>query len=155
MDRKSAHRGGFTLIELLAVVAILAILFGVALPKYYGYAADARKATCKGTLGGVRAGIASFYADKAINSITTRYPTLPELETIGTVMQEIIPDNPYDNGATPNKVNSATTGDASARTVPASGGAGGWAYYDGTASSNSNAVFYANTDTVTPSEKDF
>ncbi len=154
MDRKSAHRGGFTLIELLAVVVILAILTGVALPKYYGYAADARKATCKGTLGGVRAGIASFYADKAINSITTRYPTLVELETIGTVMQEIIPDNPYDNGATPNNVNLATTGEVGPRTAPVASGAGGWAYYPGDASTT-NAVFYANTDTATISENDF
>ena len=152
MDRKNANRGGFTLIELIAVIVILAILAGVALPKYFDYAAKAKDAACKGTLGGVRAGVANFYADKAINSVTTRYPTLVELETIGAVMQEIIPDNPYDAGATPNDVVAATTGQAAARTLI--GGGGGWAYYDG-AASTSNAIFYANTDTATISENDF
>ncbi|MCH8005131.1 MAG: prepilin-type N-terminal cleavage/methylation domain-containing protein [Planctomycetes bacterium] len=87
-------RKGFTLIELMAVVVILAILAGVALPKFFNYAAQSKVAATKGTLGGVRAGIANFYADKAINSATSRYPTLAELS--GTsVMLEILPDNPY------------------------------------------------------------
>ena len=55
-------RRGFTLIELIAVV-VLAILAGVALPKYFDYAAQAKVSACKGALGGVRSAIANFYAN--------------------------------------------------------------------------------------------
>ena len=71
------NRKGFTLIELMAVIVILAILAGVALPKYFDYAEQAKIASCKGTLGGVRAGIANFYANKAINT-TAAYPVLAD-----------------------------------------------------------------------------
>ena len=94
MKRNTVTRRAFTLIELIAVVVILAILSGVALPKYFDYAADAKKSACKGALGGVRAAIANFYANSAIAGTAT-YPTLAELETVGTVLQEQIPENPY------------------------------------------------------------
>ena len=89
-------RRGFTLIELVAVIVVLAILAGVALPKYFDYASQARESACKGILGGVRAGIASFYANEAING-AARYPTLLEIQALGTVMQEPVPENPYNS----------------------------------------------------------
>ncbi|MHC4081373.1 MAG: type IV pilin protein, partial [Planctomycetota bacterium] len=93
MHRNSVVRKGFTLIELMAVVLILAILAGVALPKFFNYQAQAREASCKGTLGGVRAGIANFYANEAISG-SAAYPTLTQL-TDGSTMQETLPENPY------------------------------------------------------------
>ena len=153
---RNTLRKGFTLIELMAVVVILAILAGVALPKFFSYAAQSKLAAVKGGLGGVRAGIANFYADKAINSATSRYPTLVEL-TGGSVMMEILPDNPY--YASPaskasNAVQLTTTVADSA--VPRAIGAvnEGWRYYSG-GGTGSRAVFWANTDTLTPTEKDF
>lgn len=146
MKRNSAVRAGFTLIELMAVVLILAILAGVALPRFFDYRDEARVASCKGTLGGVRAGVANFYANGAITGGTAVYPTLAELTTIGTVMQEAIPDNPYDGGANPGDVNAALKAESDARTIPVAAGAGGWAYYDGGGANP--AVFYANTNNV-------
>jgi prepilin-type N-terminal cleavage/methylation domain-containing protein len=140
MKPTKRSRAGFTLIELMAVVMILAILVGVALPKFFDYQTQAREAGCKGTLGGVRAGIANFYANIAVTTGSVAYPTLAEL-TDGSTMQERIPDNPY---ASSNDVTAATTGQSAARTVI--GGGAGWAYYDGT--SGGNAVFYANTNSV-------
>src|SRR5688572_33061977 len=93
MRRSSPIRTGFTLIELIAVIVVLAILAGVALPKYFDYSAQARASSCKGTLGGVRAGIANFYANSAISG-TAVYPTFAQLNTLGTVMQELLPPNP-------------------------------------------------------------
>ncbi len=153
MRRTSIMRRGFTLIELIAVVVILAILAGVALPRYFDYAAQAKSAATKGTLGGCRSGIANFLANEAITSPPAIYPTLAELNTLGTVMQEAIPDNPYDTGANPNVVNLATVGEAAARTVPVLSGTGGWAYYVDNALTPPAYTFYANTNTV--GENDF
>ena len=153
MRRTSMMRRGFTLIELIAVVVILAILAGVALPRYFDYAAQAKSAATKGTLGGCRAGIANFLANEVITNGTALYPTLAQLETLGTVMQEAIPDNPYDTGANPNTVNLATVAEATARTVPVLAGTGGWAYYLDNAATPPAYTFYANTNTT--GENDF
>jgi len=141
MTRNPGNRRGFTLIELIAVIVVLAILVGVALPKYFDYAAEARVAATKGTLGGVRAGVANYFANQSING-SAAYPVLADLNAVGNVMQEAIPANPYDNTAT---VFTATLIEANARTPTSAGADGGWAYYtDGTAT----AIFYANSNTV-------
>ena len=45
------HATGFTLIELMAVVVVLAVIGGVALPRYFDYTERARYAEMKGTAG--------------------------------------------------------------------------------------------------------
>ncbi len=147
MNSNARTRSGFTLIELMAVVLILAILAGVALPKFFNYQSQARLASCKGTLGGVRAGIANFYANKALSTGTAAYPSLIEL-TSGATMQEALPENPFNDSSTVVAV--ATYALATVRTVA---GAEGWAYYDG--SGLGKAVFFANTDSAGISENDF
>ena len=134
MNRNSAIRKGFTLIELIAVVVILAILAGVALPKYFDYAAQSKASACKGVLGGVRAGIANFYSNAAISGAAT-YPTLVQLQTVGTVMQDALPENPYNNSPT---IAAANYNAAN----PPVNGANGWNYDAAT------GKFWANTNTV-------
>jgi MSHA pilin protein MshA len=132
--RPTSLRSGFTLIELIAVVVVLAILAGVALPKYFDYAAQAKVSACKGTLGGVRAGVANFHANAAVGG-TAAYPTLVQLTTIGTVMQELMAENPY-NGS-----NAVTAATWNASNPPVSGAAG-WNYDAAT------GKFWANSNTV-------
>ena len=127
-------RKGFTLIELIAVVVVLAILAGVALPKYFDYAAQAKVSATKGALGGVRAGVANFYANSAVAGAPA-YPTLAQLNAIGTVMQEAIPTNPYNNS---NTVVAATWNAA----APPVSGAAGWNY------DVAVGKFWANSNTV-------
>ena len=136
----------------MAVVLILAILAGVALPRFFDYQDRAREAACKGALGGVRSGIANWYANEAIINSLVAYPDITELTTIGEVMQEAIPDNPYAGSFTnPAGVLTTIVGDAATRTI--SGTVEGWRYYDGGASDP--AVFYANSKTTGVDENSF
>ena len=143
MNATAHQRTGFTLIELIAVIVVLAILAGVALPKYFDYASQAKVSSCKGTLGGVRAGIANFYSNSALTG-TPSYPTYNELGTLGDVMQEALPENPYNNSSAIR--NADTTWVAG---NPPVSGAQGWAY-DAT-----NGKFWANSDTTGVDENAF
>lgn len=135
---------GFTLIELIAVLVVLAILSGVALPKYFDYTARARSSALQGALGGLRTGMASYLADQSVSG-TAAYPTLVQLTTVGTVMQEAIPANPYNDGT---GVIAATSGQATARTIDGTDPAGYRYYVDNTLTPPA-AVIYANTDDET------
>ena len=129
-------RPGFTLIELIAVIVVLAILAGVALPKYFDYAAQARASSCKGTLGGVRSGIANFYMNTGLTG-PERYPTFVEVNTLGTVMQEPIPANPYNSSITIRNADGTWVAGA-----PPVSGVRGWAY------DQTNGKFWANSNTA-------
>jgi prepilin-type N-terminal cleavage/methylation domain-containing protein len=115
-------RVGFTLTELLAVIIVLAILAGVAIPRFLDYSARSKEAACKGALGGVRAGMAQFLLDRSISG-SAAYPTNVELATPGTVMQEDLPENPYNKKRT---ILALGAGDAAIRSTT---GATGWCYY--------------------------
>ena len=134
--RKNPVARAFTLIELIAVIVVLAILSGIAIPKYFDYAARAKESACKGTLGAVRSAIANFYANAAVNG-TAAYPALDVLENYTAtdrVMQEPIAANPYNNSADVKAATHATT--------PPVSGTEGWAYDVAT------GRFWANSSTV-------
>lgn len=62
------HRG-FTLIELLVVLAALAVLLGIAAPRYFEHVDRAREAVLKQNLAAIRDSLDKFNADRG------RYPS--------------------------------------------------------------------------------
>ena len=66
--RVSAANPGFTLIELLAVLAIVATLLTLALPRYFNSVDRSKEAVLKENLYQMRDAIGKYYADKG------RYP---------------------------------------------------------------------------------
>ena len=59
------NQKGFTLIELVMVMVILAVLGAVAIPIYVDLSSEANSAAEQGVVGGIRAGIATYYIDTA------------------------------------------------------------------------------------------
>lgn len=75
---------GFTLIELVVVIAVLAILAGVAIPKFVNITTQASNAAVQADLGTIRAGIANVAAAATVtnkNAVSLAYPNTLEANT--------------------------------------------------------------------------
>ncbi|RJX31496.1 MAG: type II secretion system protein [Oxalobacter sp.] len=82
--RKS--QSGFTLIELVVVIAILAILTAVALPRFAALQAQARIAKMNGALGAMKSAAVMSHALLLANQYATNYtgdPAAPDINVEG------------------------------------------------------------------------
>ena len=61
---KRPGRLGFTLIELMLVVAIIALLAAIAMPKFANLVTKAKEAAAQGKLGSLRSALSLYYVDK-------------------------------------------------------------------------------------------
>ncbi|MFZ5979765.1 MAG: prepilin-type N-terminal cleavage/methylation domain-containing protein [Candidatus Zixiibacteriota bacterium] len=121
------NQKGFTLIELVIIIVILGILAAVAIPKYQDISGEAREASCRAALGGLRSAITIFYANQAVTTGTASWPSHVQLSAIGTVMEQSIPKNPYQSDA--NYPDSVLDADAAGITKGQTSGTNcGWAY---------------------------
>jgi len=132
----------FTLIELIAVIVVLAILAGVAVPRYFDYTDRAKASATQGIVGNVRSGINNFYANASLSG-TPAYPTLAQLTTVGTVVQDSFPINQFNSLSS---VTAATSAEFTARTVA---GTAGWRYYVDNTTTPPAYGFYCNSSTAT------
>lgn len=86
MERRTVSqfkcKKGFTLVELLAVIVILAVLSMIALPLFVNLGSDANSSAEDGVLGGVRAGLATYFIDTARGN-RSFYPSALDSATSG------------------------------------------------------------------------
>lgn len=137
----------FSLVEVLVVVVIIGILAAVVVPRFAGATAQAQTGATESALGSVRASIANFRARQALAG-GDPYPTLAQLTTRGTVLQQEMPANPF-NGSS--AVQTVTFAQASARAV-ANLTQFGWNYHVDNAANPPVAIFYANSTEPTTTE---
>jgi prepilin-type N-terminal cleavage/methylation domain-containing protein len=114
---------GFTLIEVVITIIALGILASIAIPKYKDIATDAKRASCKGALMGLREAISGYNADYIVRTGASLWPALDSLATIGVVMECAIPPNPFQDPE--NAPDSIVLGVTRGVVV---GTRGGWAY---------------------------
>jgi len=88
-----------------------------------------------GALGGIRSGISVYYANAAVTTGTATWPATDSLRTIGVVMEQALPKNPYQTDAPDSIVTGVTKG-----TIV--GTRGVWAYLAST------GEIWPNTNTV-------
>ncbi len=131
----------FTIVEVVAVMLVLAVLGGVALPRYFDYADRAKVSSAQCSLGAARAGLASYYTRAAVDGAAA-YPTLDELTRIGPVVPDPIPANPFNGLSTIQLVTSVT--DATNRVVT-NEDQFGWNYFFDNSVNPPIAVFWCNS----------
>jgi len=99
---------GFTLIELVMIIVILGILAAIAIPKYIDMQSQAQASAEKGILGGVRAGIMTYYAEQCASG-TCNWPGALDSASaaacdsanacFGNVLSQPIDDGEWTKGA--------------------------------------------------------
>lgn len=93
MKRAITGARGFTIIELLVVMAVLAVLASLVVPRYMNKVQSAKEVVLRQNLQGLRTGIDQFYRDQS------RYPeSLAELVTKRYI--RAIPTDPITESAT-------------------------------------------------------
>ena len=73
MMRISKNKKGFTLIELLIVMAIIAILIGISLPRFRGMQDEGQKSKARANLATLRTAVEAYAASPRSNG-RTKYP---------------------------------------------------------------------------------
>ena len=87
---------GFTLLELLIVIAVIAILIGIALPRFRGMREEGNIARAKGELRTLQTGVESYYIHNnnaypsALSNLTTATPN---------IVGDPLPEDPFSPGS--------------------------------------------------------
>jgi prepilin-type N-terminal cleavage/methylation domain-containing protein len=135
---------GFSLVEVLVVVVILGILAAVVVPRFAGATDQARTTAAESSLASVRGAIAAFRT-RAVIAGSDPYPSLSDLETVGSVLHAELPANPWTGIR---GVREVTALQAQERIVIGPNEYG-WCYFVDNESMPPQSVFYANSESPT------
>lgn len=128
-------RKGFTILELLIVIAVIAILVGIALPRFKGMQDEGNIAKAKGELRMLQTAVESYYIHNG------SMPALSDLTTaVPQIAPSTLPTDPFGSGDDTNYTLSSN----GAHFVIYSDGPAG----TGSASINSSGVVSAAANTV-------
>lgn len=95
------HRKAFTLIELMIVMAIIAVLVGLILPRFKGMRDQANISKAQGEIRSIKTAVESYYMTNGAYPPTTLTICATYL-TLATTFPRILQNNLYDPfGATP------------------------------------------------------
>jgi len=135
---KTPPQKGFTLIELIIVVAMIAILASISIPKFASLLRKASEGAALGNLGSLRSALHIYYADRE-----GRYPATITGLTVGGKYLTTVPRTKTPNYHADADAEVLLTGS------PAPTDAGGWYYNDapGGSSYGSALVNCTHTDT--------
>lgn len=91
MNRYSCHtdsliKRAFTLIELIAVIVVLAILAGVAVPRYFDHAERAKKSADEAAISAIQSALNLAYLNNQLNGSPSN-ARITTVEQISTVME--------------------------------------------------------------------
>lgn len=137
-------RRAFTFIEVAVVIIVIGILAAIVVPKFGHVTDEARTSASQATLASVRSSIAAFRTARLLAG-SSPYPTHAELTTLGAVLEQEIPANPFSGVS---GVQLVTANAASIRQV-SNTTQYGWNYYVDNAATPPVAVFYSNSETLT------
>ncbi len=90
-------RKGFTLIELLIVMAVIAVLIGIAIPSFRGMQEEAKKTKAGGDLRVLKLAVEAYNAQNSV------YPSSLASVEGGSVVQTL-PVDPFSTAAAPDNV---------------------------------------------------
>lgn len=84
-------RKGFTLVELLIVMAVIAILIGIAIPSFRGMQQEANKTKAEGDVRVIKIAVESYYKNNGVYPAVANYQT-----TLLAASPKILETNLYD-----------------------------------------------------------
>ena len=106
--KKMKKRSGFTIIELLIVMAVIAILVGIAIPSFRAMQTEAWKSKAEGDVRVLKIALESYYKNNGSFPATTGYQTTLRMENPPVL--EATLDDPFAASGTPYEYDLSTNG---------------------------------------------